>query len=118
MIKTTFRLLTVITACGLISCSTGVEMPKGTRKGYTSARLATRDPNAPAITGGTEKQVHGMIQKSIARHFTSQGMAYGSGSAELVVAYLVIYQEPGMTANYDQYFGYGRDSGVIADRAD
>ena len=92
-------------------------MPKGTRKGYTSARLTVRDPHAPAITNATEKQVHGMVQKSIARQFTSMGMTYGSGNAELVVAYLVIYQEPGMTANYDQYFGYGRDSGVIADRA-
>lgn len=117
MFKTSFRLLTAIAALGLISCSTGVEMPKGTRKGYTSARLTTRDPNAPAVTDATEKQVHGMIQKSIARQFTLRGMTYGSGNAELVVAYLVIYQEPGMTATYDQYFGYGRDSEAIADRA-
>lgn len=117
MIKTTSRILFAIASACLVSCSTSVEMPKGTSKGYTSARLTVRDPNAPAITDATEKQVHGMIQKSIARQFTAKGMTYGSGGAELVVAYMVIYQEPGMTANYDQYFGYGRDSGAVADRA-
>ncbi len=117
MIRTSFRLLTVIAALGLVSCSTGIETPKGTRKSYTSARITVRDPAAPAITDATEKQVHGMIQRSIARQFTSKGMTYGSGDAELVVAYMVIYQEPGMTATYDQYFGYGRDSGAVTDLA-
>lgn len=117
MLKNSFRILTAIAAIGLVSCSTGVDMPKGTRKGYGSARLTVRDPNAPAITEPAEKQVHGMIQKSIARQFTSKGMAYGGGGADLVVAYMVIYQEPGMTARYDQYFGYGRDSDAISDLA-
>ena len=117
MSKNSFRILTVIAALGLASCSTNVDMPKGTSKGYNSARLTLRDPNAPAITDATEKQVHGMIQKSIARQFTSRGLAYGSGGADLIVAYMVIYQEPGMTARYDQYFGYGRDSDAISDLA-
>ena len=117
MLKISFRILMGIAAIGLVSCSTNVNMPKGTSKGYSSARLTMRDPNAPAITDATEKQVHGMIQKSIARQFTSKGMNYGSGGADLVVAYMVIYQEPGMTARYDQYFGYGRDSDAISDLA-
>ena len=58
-----------------------------------------------------------MIQKSISRQFTSSGMTYGKGGADLVVAYLVIYQEPGMTARYGDYFGYGRDEDEISDRA-
>jgi len=104
-------------AAVLASCSTGVDMPKGTSRGYHSARLIQRDPNAPAITDATERQVHGMIQKSIAGQFSSKGMAYGKPGADLVVAYLVLYQEPGMTARYDDYFGYGRDSDQIADIA-
>ena len=114
MFKTSF--LIAIAALGLVSCSTSVDMPKGTSKGYTSARLVQRNPNSPAA-GATEQQVHGMIQKSIARQFASKGMAYGKGDADLAVGYMVIYQEPGMTASYDQYFGYGRDSGQISDVA-
>lgn len=101
----------------LASCGPQVEMPQGTRKGYQSARLVRRDPNAAAVTNATEQQVHGMIQKSIARQFAASGMSYGRGDADLAVAYLVIYQEPGMTARYDTYFGYGRDADSITDRA-
>ncbi|MEO8616606.1 MAG: DUF4136 domain-containing protein [Luteolibacter sp.] len=118
MLKNPIRLIATLAAAGVItSCSTGVDMPKGTSKGYHSARLIKRDPQGAVITDATEKQVHGMIQKSIARQFTSRGMSYGNGDSDLVVAYMVIYQEPGMTASYDQYFGYGRDSGKIADLA-
>jgi hypothetical protein len=108
----------VLAAAGLIaSCGPQVDMPKGTSKGYKSARLIQRDPNGPAISDGTEKQVHGMIQNSISKQFAAKGMAYGRGDADLVVAYLVIYQEPGMTARYESYFGYGRDTDAIADLA-
>ena len=117
MFKTPSRILIAIAALGLACCSTSVEMPKGTSKGYTSARLIQRDPNGPAVTGATEKQVHGMIQNSISKKFASKGMAYGNANADLVVAYMVIYQEPGMTSSYETYFGYGRDAGRISDLA-
>jgi hypothetical protein len=117
MLKAPIRSLFAIAALSLVSCSTSVDMPKGTSKGYTSARITQRDPNRAAVTDATEKQVHGMIQNSISKQFTSRGLAYGSGGADLVVAYMVIYQEPGMTARYDAYFGYGRDGDQIADIA-
>lgn len=109
------RIIATAFAClGFVSCVPNVDMPKGTSKGYTSARLIQRDPAAPAITNTTERQVHGMIQKSLAKSFSSKGLAYGKGDADLVVAYMVIYQEPGMTANYSDFFGYGRDAAEIA----
>jgi len=112
------RLALLLAAAGLFaSCANHVDMPKGSYKSYHSARLVQRDPGSPAITDATEKQVHGMIQTSIARQFAAKGMAYGKSGADLSVGYMVIYQEPGMTASYDQYFGYGRDSGQIADIA-
>ncbi len=98
----------------IVSCTPGVDMPKGTSKGYTSARLIQRDPQALPITDATEQQVHRMIQSSLSRQFPAKGLAYGKGGADLVVAYMVIYQEPGMTANYDDYFGYGRNPEEIA----
>lgn len=81
--KISSRILIANAAVGLASCSTNVEIPEGTGKGYTSARLIQRDPNGPAVTNATEKQVHGMIQNSISKPFTSKGMAYGNGSAVL-----------------------------------
>lgn len=99
------------------SCSTKVDMPQGKRGTYQSARLVQRKPSAPTTVTATEKQVHGMIQNSLARQFSSKGLSYGKSDADLAVAYLVIYQEPGMTAHYDDYFGYGRDARQIADVA-
>ena len=118
MNRITAPLSLALMAAGLLaSCSTSVDMPQGKRGNYQSVRLIQRSPNAPAITNATEKQVHGMIQNSLARQFTSKGMSYGSGSADLAVAYMVIYQQPGMTATYDDYFGYGRGSREISDVA-
>jgi hypothetical protein len=117
MFKTALPILSAIACLGFISCATKIDMPQGTRNGYDSARLTRRDPGAPAITDATEKQIHGMIQNSLSTQFTSKGMAFGKSDADLVVAYLVIYQEPGMTARYDDYFGYGRDADEISDRA-
>ncbi len=104
---------------GLISpsCAPSIDMPKGTSKGYTSARLVKRDPSRQSVTDPTEIQVHGMIQKSLANRFRANGLAYGKNDADLTIAYLVMYQEPGMTARYDDYFGYGRDAHGIADAA-
>ena len=110
-------LLAAVTASFFASCAPHVDHPKGTSKGYKSARLIQRDPGSPAVTNPVEKQVHEMIQKSIAGQFTGHGLSYGSGGADLTVAYLVIYQEPGMTATYQDYFGYGRSSEEIADLA-
>jgi hypothetical protein len=117
MLKTSSRILLAITCLGFVSCSTGIDMPKGTSKGYTSARLVKRNPNQAPITNSTELKVHRMIQESLASRFTANGLAYGAGNADLTIAYLVVYQEPGMTARYDDYFGYGRDAGEITDLA-
>ena len=101
----------------LVSCGPGVDLPKGTHKGYASARLTLRNPNLPARTNPTELGIHGMIQDSLRRQFTAKGLAYGPANADLVVAYLVIYQETGMTTSYQDYFGYGRPADAITDRA-
>jgi hypothetical protein len=114
MLKNPCLILSAVAVLGFASCVPNVDMPKGTSKGYASARLIQRDPSLPAMTNPTEIQVHGMIQKSLARSFSSKGMTYGKGDADLIVAYMVVYQEPGMTADYRDYFGYGRNAGEIA----
>jgi len=101
----------------LVACGPGIDLPKGTSRGYSSARLTQRNPNLPVRTDPTERSVHGMIQDSLARQCRAKGLAYGAANAELVVAYLVIYQEPGMTSSYQDYFGYGRSAEAITERA-
>lgn len=101
----------------LAACGPGIDLPKGTSKSYTSARLTQRNPSLPAVSDPTQRGIHDMIQNSLRRQFQAKGLAYGAANAELVVAYLVIYQETGMTASHEEYFGYGRDGAAITDRA-
>jgi hypothetical protein len=101
----------------LAACGPSVEMPKGTSKGYTSARLTQRDSEAPPITDAKEQLAHRLIQQSLAKQFAAKGLAYGKRDADLVVAYLVLYQEPGVTSSYPAYFGYGRNAYDITDLA-
>ncbi|MFC5051328.1 DUF4136 domain-containing protein [Rubritalea spongiae] len=110
---TALRLLAVA-ACAAVftSCSSSVDMPKGNSKGYQSARLVKRAPNEVSQTA-VEKQVHGLIQNSLKQQFSSRGLAYNQPNADLVVAYMVIYQDNAMTTSYDDYFGYGRDANAI-----
>lgn len=117
MITTPSRFLIAIASLALISCGPSVDMPKGTSKGFTSARLVQRGPGQSTTPSTTENQVNQMIQKSIANQFSAKGLTYGTAKAELAVAYMVIYQEPGMTARYDDYFGYGRDADPISNLA-
>lgn len=110
-------LLTVLAIPMLFSCSGSKNRPQGTSKGYLSARLIQTNPSVPSTGDPTKRAIHRMIQNSIKREFTANGLRYGDGGADLIVAYLVIYQEPGMTASFPEYFGYGRDSEEISEYA-
>lgn len=111
------RILSILAAAAALNaCSSGVDTPSGTSKGYTSARLVARKTEAPASTA-TQAKIHGMIQKSIAAQFSSNGMAYNQPGADLVVGYLVVFQDNAMTTYYDEFFGYGRDPDAISDQA-
>ena len=115
---TSLRLLLALgLACAFSSCTPSIDMPKGSSKSYSSARLVFRAPNARPVTVAKERKVHSMIQKSLATQFSANGMPYGSASADLVVAYLVVYQETGMTTYFDDYFGSGRSPDEISDVA-
>ena len=119
MLKNAVLFLTAAACLGLASCSStgGVDMPKGTSKGYSSARLPQLDPSDSTPTSATEDQVHKMIQNSLKGNFTAHGMSYGQSNADLIVAYMVIYQEPGMTTRSTKYFGNNVETERIADVA-
>jgi hypothetical protein len=105
----------------ICSCSTGVDIPKGTSKGYNSARLIERNPDAEvtddAVAVAKEKKFHSMMHKAISKEFTSHGMSYGKADADLKIAYLVMIQNNAITFHYNDYFGQGRDADAIAEYA-
>ncbi|MEO1857429.1 MAG: DUF4136 domain-containing protein [Rubritalea sp.] len=111
--------LLAVAACVAVfsSCSSSVHMPKGSSRGYTSARTVKRAPNASAITSSREKSVHNLIQGNIKAQFKARGMGYNAPDADLVVGYMVVYQNNSMTTSFDDYFGYGRGGSEILDQA-
>ena len=115
---TLLRLFAVV-ACAAVfsSCSSSVEMPKGNSKGYQSARLVKKAPGGSEVQSAREKKVHRLIQSNIQSQFTSRGLSYNTSDADLVVAYMVIYQDNAMTTSFDDYFGYGRDADKILSQA-
>lgn len=85
------------------SCSTGVKFPDGSRNEYISVRTVVKDPTIE--TTSKENEVHGRIQNALKAEFTSRGLQYGTGNSDLIVTYLVVYQDNIMTAFHDTYFG-------------
>ncbi|MFC7335719.1 DUF4136 domain-containing protein [Haloferula chungangensis] len=104
-------------AFAVISCSS-VDMPKGSSKGYTSARLV-RPEKPPTYDKDIPNQASAnrMIQKSLAANFRANNFQVGEGSSDLIVGYLVLVQNNYSTLALDDYFGYGRDSDAIVDKA-
>ena len=110
-------LSTAAIAIALNACAPSVDMPKGSSKGYNSARLVKRTPNSSIILTSKEKKIHRMVQNSIKTQFTSNGKAYNQANADLIIGYLIISQNNAMTTSYSEYFGYGRDADEITDIA-
>lgn len=114
-------LATLSLAALISSCSTGVDLPKGTSQGYSSARLISHNPDADVtddpVAVAKEKKFHKTFQQALKKEFTSHGISYGKQDAELKVAYLVMIQNNAITFHYNDYFGQGRDADAIAEFA-
>jgi len=110
-------LSSALIALAISACSSSVDMPKGTIKGYQSARMVQPAPSTLKTLTSKEKATHKAIQKAIKAQFTSHGKSFNQPNADLVVGYLVIVQDNASTTAYNEYFGYGRDADKIADIA-
>ena len=108
-------LLVALAGALLSSCSSGIDFPSGSIGKARSARLIHKKPSAQ--TTSDEAVVHRMIHNSLKAQFTSRGLSYGEPGAELVVAYLVVYQDNAMTTFFDDYFGSSHEAEAISDAA-
>ncbi len=102
-----------ICALGMSACSNSINMPKGNSRGYDSARIVKRAPDSIPIQTSREVDVHNLIHKNIQHQFTSHGLSFNSLNSDLLVAYMVIYQDSSITTAYDDYFGYHRNGDEI-----
>lgn len=104
-------------AFATIACTSKVDMPKGTSRGYTSARLVRTSKNPAPTFADISVNANKMIQNALAHEFRSNGLKVDANNADLVVGYMIIIQDNASTEAIDDYFGYGRDASEIMDRA-
>lgn len=117
-----FRSLCIFSLCALLgACSSSIDLPKGTSKGYQSARLIAFNPDADvtddAVAAAKEKKFHTSFQKALKHEFTSRKFDYGKPNAQLEVSYLVMIQNNAITFHYNDYFKPGPDADSIAEYA-
>ncbi len=109
------RLLLIFLPILLISACQTVEQPKGSSRGYRSARLV-RPHSAPAVANPDDRVNHA-IQSALASTFRAHGFDIQSANADLTVAYLVLVQDNATTTMINDYFGFGRNAMDIANLA-
>ena len=108
-------ILTFALAALALGCSTGVDLPKGTSRGYTSARLMSKQPH---LTIPAEYQsAQSRIRRSISTELARNGLQVTSGPADLIVGHLVVLQDSAMTTYLDEYYGSGVEAEAISDAA-
>jgi hypothetical protein len=96
--------------------STPTKVDHGPIPAATFSFVAGGTQAAPAFTD-SRQQIHAMIQESITRNLSSKGLNKLVAGGDVIVAYLVIIGNNASTEAIDTYFGYGRDSSALHDKA-
>lgn len=109
-----FALVGLLAVAGCTSTPTRVD--KGPIKAATFDFVA-RATGPRSTIAESDEAVHAMIQDAITANLAAKGVARVEGSGDVKVAYLVVVGNNVTTVEVNDYFGYGRDSAELADRA-
>ncbi|MDG2123974.1 MAG: DUF4136 domain-containing protein [Verrucomicrobiales bacterium] len=117
--KTTRRaLLAALSLAILLGGCNSIDMPSGSSKGYSSARLV--NPAGAKYVGEAIEdtpEVADAVRAAIEANFNANGFSFGSSDSQLVVAFMLIRQDLVTTATNSDYFGVGRDADEILEEA-
>ena len=109
-----------IVALTICSCSPTIEKAKGTSRGYQSARFVeTKRPDrAPSATAlEDDPAFNAAVKNAIKRQFDANKVPVTGGSADLIIAYMLLRQNAVATTMNNDYFGNGRDPMAILEEA-
>lgn len=105
-------LAALLTGCS----STPTTVDTGPIKAATFSFVARAPQNTPAFAENQES-IHAMIQNSITRNLAGKGLKHVPAGGDVIVAYLVIVGNNVGTTAIDDYFGYGRDTLALHEKA-
>lgn len=114
-----YRMQVVVLALGLLMsgcASTPTRVNEGPIKARTFSFV---QPGAAGVPAFADRRVamHEMIQQSLAQALARRGVQWVESGGDVTLAYLVIVGNNATTSAVNDYFGYGRDSAALANRA-
>jgi hypothetical protein len=114
-----YNLLLLLAAATLVGagCSS---TPDKVDSGVIHARtfsFVDRAGKPPADYAENRPEVHAMLQESITKNLSKRGVTKVATGGDVTVAYLVIVGNNAYTTSINDYFGYGRDSAGLHDKA-
>jgi hypothetical protein len=96
--------------------STPTRVDKGPIKAATFD-FVTRITGPRAVIAESDEAIHAMIQDAITANLAAKGVARVAGGGDVKVAYLLVVGNNVSSMAVDDYFGYGRDSTELAEKA-
>jgi hypothetical protein len=100
----------------LAGCGTPTKVNTGPVQGTTFSFINGGSKAAPGFID-TREQVHATIQQRITEDLAKKGVTKVPTGGDLIIAYMIIIGNNGSTEAINTYFGYGRDSAELHDKA-
>jgi len=112
-------ILNYLLAAGVLLLAGCTSTPTHVNKGPIKATTFSFVTGRPAPPGYAEKraQIHRLIQDAITTNLTAKGLNRAPAGGDVFLAYLVILGNNVATTDVNDYFGYGRDSDALLDKA-
>lgn len=89
----------------LCACSTTrIDFPKGNSEGYSSYRIYKHSSNHVPDFSNREDLANKRIQQALKNQFNSHGLTESPEDAELIVAFLLLVQDPAVSTAISDYY--------------
>ncbi len=112
-------LLNCLLVAGVVLLAGCSSTPTHVNEGAITAGTFSFVTGRPMPPDYAEKraQIHRLIQSAITTNLTVKGLSRTPAGGDVFVAYLVILGNNVETTDVNDYFGYGRDSDALLDKA-
>lgn len=112
-------IISCLLAAGAVLLAGCSSTPTQVNKGPIHAGTFSFVQGRPATPDYAEKreQIHKLIQNAITANLAAKDLTRVQSSGNVIVAYLIILGNNVSTTDVNDYFGYGRDSDALLDKA-
>jgi hypothetical protein len=112
-------IVSCLLAAGVVLLAGCSSTPTQVNKGPIHAGTFSFVQGRPATPDYAEKraEIHKLIQNAICTNLATKDLTRVANSPNVIVAYLIILGNNVSTTDVNDYFGYGRDSDALLDKA-